>query len=51
MPALSETLSLITFLGFPLGLYLMGQGILIVFVALLFAFALRQGVLDKTSRP
>lgn len=46
MPALSETLNLVTVAGFPLGLYLMGQGTLILFAALLFVYAARQNRID-----
>jgi putative solute:sodium symporter small subunit len=46
IPSLSETLNLATIAGFPLGLYAMGQGTLILFVALLFIYAVRQNRID-----
>jgi putative solute:sodium symporter small subunit len=46
IPSLSETLNLVTVAGFPLGLYLMGQGTLVLFAALLFIYAVRQNRID-----
>lgn len=46
IPSLSETLNLITVAGFPLGLYVMGQGSLILFAVLLFVYAARQNRID-----
>lgn len=46
LPSLSETLNLATVGGFPLGLYLMGQGALVLFAALLFVYAVRQNRID-----
>lgn len=51
LPAWLETLDLVTMGGFPLGLYVMGQGVLIFFVLLLFAFAYWQRAVDKAHRP
>lgn len=51
LPSLSETLNLVTVSGFPLGLYVMGQGVLIFFVVLLFAFAIWQGKVDRAGQP
>lgn len=46
MPALAETLNVLTIAGFPFGLYMLGQGTLILFVALLFVFAARHSRID-----
>ncbi len=37
----------ISFLGFPLGFYMAGQGSLIIFVLLIFWFAARQNAIDE----
>lgn len=49
LPALSEPLNLIKVAGFPLGLYAMGQGALIVFAVLLFVFAGWQSRVDDAD--
>lgn len=49
LPALSELMNLLKIAGFPLGLYAMGQGALIVFVALLFVFAGWQSRIDDAD--
>jgi putative solute:sodium symporter small subunit len=49
LPALSEPLNLIKVAGFPLGLYAMGQGALIVFAVLLFVFAGWQSRIDDAD--
>lgn len=51
LPALSETFNLVSVGGFPLGTYLLGQGVLIVFAALLFFNAARQRHIDKSGEP
>lgn len=42
-----SALNTITFLGFPLGFYMAGQGSLIVFVVLIFWYASRQNGIDE----
>lgn len=49
LPALSEPLNVVKVAGFPLGLYAMGQGALIVFVVLLFVFAGWQSRIDDAD--
>jgi putative solute:sodium symporter small subunit len=49
LPALNEPLNLIKVAGFPLGLYAMGQGALIVFAVLLFVFAGWQSRVDDAD--
>jgi putative solute:sodium symporter small subunit len=49
LPAMSEPLNLIKIAGFPLGLYAMGQGALIVFAVLLFVFAGWQSRIDDAD--
>lgn len=51
MPSLSEPLNLVTVGGFPLGVYFMAQGTLILFVILLFVFAVRQNRIDDAGEP
>ena len=42
-----HTLNAVTFLGFPLGFYMAGQGSLIIFVVLIFWYAGRQNAIDE----
>ena len=42
-----SALNSITFIGFPLGFYMAGQGSLIVFVVLIFWYATRQNAIDE----
>lgn len=49
LPSLSETLNVVTIGGFPFGLYLMAQGALIFFIALLFLYAVRQERIDREN--
>ena len=42
-----SALNTITFIGFPLGFYMAGQGSLIVFVVLIFWYAARQNAIDE----
>lgn len=42
-----SALNSITFIGFPLGFYMAGQGSLIVFVVLIFWYAARQNAIDE----
>ena len=42
-----SALNTITFIGFPLGFYMAGQGSLIVFVVLIFWYASRQNAIDE----
>jgi putative solute:sodium symporter small subunit len=42
-----SALNSISFLGFPLGFYMAGQGSLIVFVVLIFWYASRQNAIDE----
>ena len=42
-----HALNEITFIGFPLGFYMAGQGSLIVFVVLIFWYAARQNTIDE----
>lgn len=51
MPSLSQALNLVTIGGFPLGVYLMGQGVLILFVVVLFVFASWQNRIDRAGEP
>lgn len=43
----TDFLNGVTFLGFPLGFYMAAQGSLVVFVLLIFFFAMRQGDIDQ----
>ena len=51
LPSLSETFNLVSVGGFPLGTYLLGQGVLILFAALLFIHAGRQRHIDRSGEP
>ncbi len=42
-----SALNTVTFIGFPLGFYMAGQGSLIVFVVLIFWYATRQNGIDE----
>lgn len=42
-----SALNTISFLGFPLGFYMAGQGSLIIFVVLIFWYASRQNSIDE----
>jgi putative solute:sodium symporter small subunit len=42
-----ESLNTVSFLGFPLGFYLAGQGSLVGFVVLIFWFSARQNKIDE----
>lgn len=51
LPALSETANLISVGGFPIGTYILGQGIFILFAILLFLFAGWQRRIDAAGDP